>query len=189
MPSPFALALAKVAETEYNTFRMMDENDPPLTARIKGYWKGIATFPGPGTPWSAVFVSWCVRTAGAKASEFKFAAAHSIFVHAAIANRKSDSGVFQCFDVTEVAPNVGDIIQNNRGGNTFDYAYAAGHTQYASHTAIVIEAGTDADGPYCLTIGGNESDSIRRKIVRLDMNMRIKQRPTNRFMSVIKTLK
>lgn len=31
-------------------------------------------------PWSAVFVSWCMKHAGASVSEFKFSAAHSAFV-------------------------------------------------------------------------------------------------------------
>ena len=62
-----------------------------------------------------------VRRAGATSAEFKFAAAHSRFVHAAIKNADSDTGVFRGFPVTDYAPRVGDIIQNNRNGNNFTF--------------------------------------------------------------------
>jgi hypothetical protein len=189
MPTPYAFKLARTAEQQYFDFRMYDENDPPLTAQIKKYWSGIDTFPGVGTPWSAVFVSWCVRTAGATKKEFTFAASHSMFVFDAIQNRFKDKGVFRAYDIDEVTPTVGDIIQNNRDGGKLTYKYASKHDSYASHSAIVIETGTDGQGLYVLTVGGNESDAIRRKLVRLDAAGQIVQRPRNPFMSIIKTLK
>lgn len=53
----------------------------------------------------------------------------------------------------------------------------------------MVEVGEDTKGKFALTIGGNESDSIRRTIVRLKANGHIKQRAGISFISVIRTLK
>jgi hypothetical protein len=134
-------------------------------------------------------VSWCVKQAGATANEFKFAMAHSVFVNQAIKNASNGTGVFQGFDISVQAPAVGDIIQHNRGGNTFDFAFAKTHTNYVSHSVIVVEIGQDNQGGFAFCIGGNESDSIRRSVVRLNAQGFIKQRSGNPFICVIKNLK
>jgi hypothetical protein len=190
-PSPFARNLAASAEGQHTIFHMMDEADPLLCKQIKKYWTDLRLgFTSCVTvPWSAGFVSWCVKQAGATSSEFKFAAAHSVFVHAAIQNAINETGVFQGFDITAHAPQVGDIIQNNRLGTTHDFAFARTHKNYASHSAIVAEIGQDSNGGFALTIGGNEGNSVRRTIVRLTTQGFIKQRKNNPFISVIKNLK
>lgn len=190
MPSAYCTKLAKVAEEQHTKFHLIQEGDEPLRSQIKRYWTGLGfAFPGVTTAWSAVFVSWCVKQAGATAAEFNFAQAHSRFVHKAIDNARRGVGVFHGIDVTIAKPEVGDIIHHNRGGNTFTFAFASANKAYESHSAIVIETGVDTLGRYALTIGGNESDSIRRVRVPLTASGIIKQRPTNPFISVIKTLK
>jgi hypothetical protein len=189
--SPFAKKLAAVAQEQHDTFHMMDEADPDLCRQIRKYWTDLNLgFESCVTvPWSAVFVSWCVKKAGATAAEFKFAAAHSVFVHEAIKNAINGQGVFHGLDINAHAPAVGDIIQNNRGGTTHDFAFARTHRNYQSHSAIVVEVGQDADGGFALVIGGNEGNSIRRTVVRLKSGGLIKQRASNPFICVIETLK
>ena len=140
-------------------------------------------------PWSAVFVSWCVKQAGATAAEFKFAMAHLVFVNQAIKNATNQTGVFQGFDIRSAAPSVGDIIQHNRGNNNFNFAFASANSSYQSHSVIVIEIGQDSLGGFAFCVGGNESDSVRRTVVRLDAQGFIKQRTGNSFISIIKNLK
>jgi hypothetical protein len=189
-PSTFAKKLATVAQDQFDRFHLIDENDQPLRGQIKKYWTTLGMpFPGVETAWSAVFVSFCVKTAGATAAEFKFAAAHSVFVHQAIQNALSGTGVFQGFRISERAVNVGDIIQNNRGGNHFDYDHARANPNYLSHSAIVISRGEDALGKFAISIGGNESDSVRMKRVQLRPDGTIKQRSTNPFICLVKNLK
>src|SRR5262249_14209741 len=88
----------------------------------------------------------CVEQAGATSAEFKFNPAHSQFVYAAIQNGLHSTGVFRAFSVESYAPQIGDIIQNNRGGNTFSFDYARTHRSYESHSAIVVETGVDSKG-------------------------------------------
>lgn len=174
MPTPFAKRLADIATRQYEKYHLMREQEPALAAQIAKYWTGIGKFPGTSTPWSAVFISWCMREAGASPNEFRFAAAHSRFVHEAIRNADNRTGVFEGRDPALYAPKVGDIIQNNRGRHKFTFAFARANKSYESHSAIVIEVGVDRTGPYLRTIGGNESDSVGMKEARLTSRGQLK---------------
>ena len=190
-PSPFAKRLASVAQEQHTKFQFTNEADPKLCKQIKKWTEdiGFAFTSCTSVPWSAVFISWCVKAAGASSAEFKFAMAHSVFVNQAIKNALNGAGVFQGFDITAQAPAVGDIIQNNRRGNKFDFAFARTHKNYESHSAIVVEIGQDNMGGFAFCIGGNEDDSVRRTVVRLNSQGFIKQRDGNPFISVVKNLK
>jgi hypothetical protein len=89
--------------------------------------------------------------------EFRFAMAHSVFVNQAIKNALKGEGVFHGVDISTQPPNVGDIIQHNRGGNKFDFAFARTHTNYISHSVVVVEIGQDTLGGFAFCIGGNEA--------------------------------
>ena len=189
MASTYTLKLAGIAQDLHDRFHLQHETDPELTKEIKSFWKDVGDpFPGVSTPWSAVFISACVKRAGAKSSEFDFSPAHAVFVNKAIKNAIAGIGVFHGRKITEHPPQIGDIIQNNRGGNTFDFDHARKRSDYASHSAIVVETGMDSGGGFALTIGGNEGDSIRQTVVRLDKDGLIKQ-VGSRFICVIQTLK
>ena len=190
-PSAFAAKLASIAQAQHSKFQFTNESDPSLCKEIKKWTKDIG-FPFTScteVPWSAVFISWCVKQAGATKAEFKFAMAHSVFVNEAIKNAANGKGVFQAFDISEKPPGVGDIIQNNRRNNTFNFAFAKTHTNYESHSVIVVEIGQDNQGGFAFCIGGNENDSVRRTVVRLDSRGFIKQRAGSPFISVVKDLK
>ncbi len=191
MSSPFTMRLAVIAEEQHKLFHLMDEADTILCKQIKKYWTDLKLgFTScVSVPWSAVFVSWCVKQAGANVTEFKFAAAHSVFVFEAIKNARNGMGVFRGVDIAADTPAIGDIIQNNRGGTSHDFAFASTHKNYTSHSAIVIETGTDAEGAYALTIGGNEGNSVRQTVIRLTPQGFIKQRSNNPFICLVKDLK
>jgi len=190
METPYVQSLVSTATEQYNTYKDNVETDTELTAQIKVYWTNLGLpFPGVGTAWSAVFVSWCVKHAGATSAEFEFSDAHSVFVFRAIHNRNAGNGVFRGYNFNEIAPELGDILQNNRNGNQYNYAYAGTHDSYFSHSAIIVDKGVDATGPYVTTIGGNESNSIRTKRISLDANEMIAQRVDSPFICLIKDLK
>lgn len=191
MPSQFVRRFVAAALSQYDAYRYDSEADPPLARQIETYWQTLGlAFPGVSTAWSAVFVSWCAKTAGATAEEFPFAIAHSRFIHAFIANAAAERGVFRAHPIDRYAPKVGDIVHNNRGGASYDYAFAATHSRYASHTAVVVREGVDARGRrYVETIGGNESDSVGLKRIKLSANGLIVQRGINPYIAVVETLK
>lgn len=161
--------LAKIALQQYDRYHLVRENQEPLASQVRAYWAALGIpFPGYDTAWSAVFVSWCVKTAGATAAQFSFSQRHSQFVYRAIQNAIGGTGIFFGREIGAYAPDVGDLLHNNRKGNSFDFAYAKTHQKYESHSAIVVEVGSDVAGRYLRTIGGNEGDSVGLKEVRLD---------------------
>ncbi|MEO5323630.1 DUF2272 domain-containing protein [Mesorhizobium sp. CC13] len=191
MATGFAKKLASLAEAEFDQYNGYHETTPKMAGRIKWYWSSLGLgFPGVGTAWSAVFVSSFVKNAGASASQFKFSPRHSEFVHVAIDNAKKVVGVFRAHPTADYAPKIGDIIQNNRNGNTFDYSFAMSNKAYESHSAIVVEEGVDGGGRYVRTVGGNESDTVGARVVRLNAKGIIKQPPSDpsRYICVIQNL-
>lgn len=185
----FQKKLATTCMREYDRFHLLREYQQPLSSQIATYWRDLGMAAQPvSVAWSAVFVSWCVKQAGATKSEFKFSARHSSFVHAAIANATANTGVFRGHPITDYAPKIGDILQNNRSGNTFDFNYARTHNAYESHSAIVMEVGLDNKGRYLRTIGGNEGDSVGMRELRLDAKGFLKVPPKS-YIAVIETLK
>lgn len=188
MATTFQNKLATIALQQFDKYHLLRENQDPLELQIQSYWEDIdRKFPGVDTAWSAVFVSWCVKKAGASDTQFKFSAAHSQFVFQAIANATSDTGVFRGKELKSYAPKVGDILQNNRGKNTFDFSFAKTHKSYESHSAIVIEVGSDTKGKYLRTVGGNESDSVGLKEVRLSSTGLVGN-PKGLYIAAIETL-
>jgi len=192
-PSAFADRLAGVAQRLHEEFSSVNEADPELCAAIKKWTKGIgATFvscTSNNHPWSAVFVSWCVKEAGATAAEFIFSTQHSVFVHKAIKDADNGAGLFHGRRISDHAPNIGDIIHHNRGGATFTFDDARQSSNFPSHYVIVVDTREDELGRFALCIGGNESDSIRTTKVRLTPRGLVRPRGRNPFICVIQTLK
>lgn len=190
-PSAFAAKLAGVAREQHTKFQFLDEADPPLCNQIRKYHTdlGLPFQSCAGAPWGSVFVSWCVRQAGATRAEFEFSAVAAVFAHEAIKNASSGTAAFRGFDIAARPPAVGDIILFNRGGAKVDFGFASTHQSYVAHPVIVVEVGGDEEGAFALVIGGNEGDSIRRTKVRLDAQRLIRQRDANPFICIIKTLK
>src|SRR5689334_12946660 len=115
MTSEFAAKLAGDCETQWNAYHTVTEGDQPLSSQIRRYWTDLGfAFPGVQEQWSAVFVSWCIKTAGAVATEFKFAQRHAIFVRWAIANAQHGTGLFRGHRIEDYSPQIGDIVANNQ---------------------------------------------------------------------------
>jgi hypothetical protein len=182
---------ANAAKGQRKEFGGLLESNTKMKRQIRAYWEDLGlTFRNVREPWSAVFVSWCVKQAGATKDEFKFSAQHSVFVYAAIKNRNNSNAAFRGHPINAYAPQVGDIIQNNRNGNKYDFDYASKHASYFSHSAIVVEKTTNAAGkPVVLTVGGNEDDKIGTKAVPLDTQGKIIQRSASPFICVIENRK
>ena len=190
--SDFEAALVTTATGQFQQFQGLDENDSALGQQIKTYWSAVGqAFPGVSTAWSAVFISWCMKTAGATKREFQFSARHAVFVNAAIRNAETASGLFRGLRVDECVPTLGDLIHNNRNNNKFSYDFAATHDAYESHSAIVVALGQDLAGRFATTIGGNEGvpGSVGRKRVALNEDGLVIQRASNPYICVVQCLK
>jgi hypothetical protein len=116
------------------------------------------------TPWSAAFISFCVRKAGI--TGFKFAAAHSRYIHDAIVKRFANQAApFWGFRITEQPPRLGDMVcQWRKNRKTFDDARV--EDAFFSHCDIVVEVGDT----FVRALGGNNTDTVGFKKYNLNAN-------------------
>ncbi|QQO01695.1 DUF2272 domain-containing protein [Pseudomonas sp. SW-3] len=165
---PEVEALLRAAFDEWLRFDKghANESADPYYRYVREMWAAIGEpydgrsrySNGSEVPWSAAFISWVVRKAGAAYANFQFAASHSVFVNNAIKARFTNrlDKPFWGYRITEKQPEIGDIIQRNRGSGTFSYSYAENHSSYNSHSDIVVEVTPDV----ARVIGGNVSDTV-----------------------------
>ncbi len=153
------------------------ESDPSIRAKLREYWttgaRVQAIFREPNWwsahPWSAAFISWIMRKAGA-GNTFRYAAAHAIYTKAAKDNRlANNANPFKAFRLREVRPQAGDLVCRSRAGSGANYDNI--HAGHKTHCDIV----TEVHPGRLTTIGGNVSNSVSKTAVRLDANGFINQ--------------
>ena len=130
-----------------------------MWASIGLTYDGRSLYPnGEEVPWSAAFISYVVRRAHAAYANFKFDQSHSKFSHDAIQARILGrmNRPFWGYRRTEKKPELGDIIHRNRGPGTFTYDYAENHSEFKSHSDIVVEVTSHV----VRVIGGNVGDTV-----------------------------
>lgn len=135
------------------------EHLQPYASRVGDYWATGAQRPDlDGTdremPWSAAFISFVFRTAGA-GRHFPRAAGHAQYIHAA--KRQGVQGVLQAHAPNRYAPKVGDIITYARGDDPVDLDDLP--AWFTSHGDIVVAV---HDG-YVEVIGGNVGNTVTRR--------------------------
>ena len=146
------------------------EHVNPYHKYVGEYWASINLDHLDGTdrdtPWSAAFISFCVKTAGGY-DGFKFAAAHSKYVHQAIRKKlDGQDGPFWGFKLADHKPEIGDMVCRLRTSAGITYDFAADNDAFASHCDIVISVRDD----HVSTIGGNVSHTVSRVSYPIDSN-------------------
>lgn len=144
------------------------EEDPRVRSILADYWKtGVRrSFAQHGWwskhPWSAAFISWIMKKAGAGPA-FNYSAAHAAYIAAAKRNRLADNNnPFKAYRISEQRPQIGDLVCKRRAGSGATYDnIRVGHK---THCDIVTEV-----KPGQLTvIGGNVSNSVKARVVPTD---------------------
>lgn len=137
-------------------------------ARVGTYWReGVdnSSLDGRNTghPWSAAFISYVVKKAGAGAT-FRYSARHSVYISKAIRdkNDQAQNVAYWCFRLNDCKPKVGDIVcWSRQHGVDYDHQFGG---QYDGHCDIVVEV-----GPGQVTvIGGNVGQSVTQRPLALD---------------------
>lgn len=116
-------------------------------------------FAGDPYAWSAAFVSYVMRTAGA-GDRFPYSATHADYINAAA---RGNSPVLRAERPDAYAPRAGDLICMGRGGSAalrFDQLPTA---QFPGHCDIVVAA----DPGQLTVVGGNVDASVTLKHVPL----------------------
>ncbi len=144
------------------------ENEPgDLQDRLTDYWGATPHVPvGPAVwqeSWSAAFISWVLRQAGA-GTNFRYHNAHRVYVHWAIRNAVDGTAhpvkAFPVVGANRVAPRVGDLVCTWRGNQQTTYAELAGLAQppqRALHCDLVTDVAPPQDPDRIWVVGGNKA--------------------------------
>jgi hypothetical protein len=177
---PLCAGIARVALEEFRRWRpsggnALVETSPAASAILREYYRvGVGTAVTDAQmqsaafqsvhPWSAVFVSYVMRTAGAGPA-FAYSALHQTYIRAARHNRltRNTSNPFWAFRATEVAPRVGDLVCAARSspGATYDNI-ADPQKWWQTHCDVVVEMQPGR----IRVIGGNVGQTVGEKWLR-----------------------
>jgi peptidoglycan hydrolase-like protein with peptidoglycan-binding domain len=115
-------------------------------------------------PWSAAFISWVMRKAGAGGA-FRYSSSHAAYIVEAKNNRLANkSNPFKAYPISEVKPEPGDLVCKSRAGS--GATYDSIRRGMKTHCDIVTEVKPGS----ITTIGGNVSNSVSKTIVRTNAN-------------------
>lgn len=176
---------ARIAEEEYRVWnppqRRLTETQPAATPILQLYYReGVrremsaadlqnAVWQN-GHPWSAVFISYVMRKAGAGAA-FRYSAAHQTYIVAAKTNRLTGNAAspFWAYRPDEVVPEIGDLICRSRQGSGATYDSISDGRTYATHSDVV----TAIRPGEIRVVGGNVHQNVDAKTVRTRPDGRI----------------
>lgn len=172
-PSPatgLRSAIVNIAMQEWNKWKQgtIKETDPSIQAILRDYWiSGTGSDYGYKNKlaWSAAFISWVVKQAGG-GNNFRYSGAHTTYTYYAKQNRlQNNSNPFKAYRTSEMKPEPGDIIVQNRGSSAFTYDNLQPDMS-GTHGDIVVKV-----NPATVeVIGGNLSDSVRLNTYPLAAN-------------------
>lgn len=135
-------------------------------------------------PWSAVFISYVARRAGA-GTAFCYSRSHQRYIKAARRNRLTGNtgNPFWAYRVTEVAPGIGDLVCASRQGSGATYDNIADRQIRPTHCDVVVEV----QPRRVRVIGGNVGQSVGEKWLRTLPDGRLDTSGTqSRFFAVIR---
>jgi hypothetical protein len=184
--SPLCDEIARVALEQYRRWRSgggsaLVETSPAASPILREYYRvgvGIAVTDAQmqsrsfqaSHPWSAVLVSYIMRTAGA-GSAFRYSTSHQTYIRAARWNRLSGNTAnpFWAFRATEVAPRVGDVVCRSRKNSGATYDNIGDPQPRATHCDVV----TDVRPSWIRVVGGNLGRTVGERWLRALPNGRL----------------
>ena len=145
------------------------EHEAPFHTFVGEMWRAIGmdlNGRDRDQPWSAAFISWIVRNAGPAYAGFRFAAAHSRYIHESIVKREAGtSSSFWGFRLHEHKVGLGDLVcQWREVPRTFDDARSS--DGFLSHCDVVVEVAPGS----VRALGGNVSHSVGFKTYAINDN-------------------
>lgn len=177
-PVPLCVAIARVAAAQFRRWRpgggaALTETSPGAVPILREYYRvGIgaqvtdrqlrdASYQA-AHPWSAVFISYVMRTAGAGPA-FAYSPAHQTYIRAARRNRlERRANPFWAFRASEVAPRVGDLVCASRLDGRATYDNIGDATARPTHCDVVTEVRPGR----IRVVGGNVGQTVGEKWLR-----------------------
>ncbi len=174
----FKNRIVSKAKTEYQTWLSTKTNsvwaikeyEPGALPFLTKYWNVLPTPPSPinsRTPWSAVFISWIIREAGA-VDYFSYSNAHITYIRAARRNRRDNvQNPFWLYTINEFIPRMqpGDMLCKARDNSGLTFSNVLTHQSTAAHVDIIAEI--DTVNNKIRVVGGNVCDNVDHKLLNI----------------------
>jgi len=151
----------------------LKEWDDSARSILVDYWlNGVGMTPSDAArfadqlyAWSAAFICWVLRKAGA-GKDFSYNSYHSTYIAASYQNRMSGNcSPFKAYRLNEAAPQLGDLVCTTYQNVPVDLERVRpGTSGYHCDIVVKIEPGK------LTTLGGNVSDSVGQRTVTIDAN-------------------
>ena len=176
---------SKVAVEEYTKWNRqglsIKEHSPVTLDSLKAYWSATnhSYDQMRSQPWSAAFISYVMKTAGA-GKDFPYATSHSTYIVKAIQNRLANTGRFKGYKPEEKPLEVGDLVCAPRSGSGAGYNTTGA---YESHCDLCVAI--DKKNNQGILVGGNVSDSVSKTYVPLTKDGRVDKTKTSKNYFVI----
>jgi hypothetical protein len=168
----FKKKLVDLAEAEWNKWNKptkVKEGDPRTIKDLRNYYKigtGLNWSDQKmiSTAWSATFISYIMKMAGA-GKNFLYSTLHSDYIQRAKKNKANGIKTFQAYKPNEIAITPGDLVCYPRQvGVTYETSGG-----YFAHCDIV----TNIENNKATAIGGNVSNSVSKSVYSVDNNNKI----------------
>lgn len=143
----------------------MSETDDGFWQRVGIYWQALGKdITGKNTdyPWSAAFISYIMKMAGAE-DNFQYSAAHATYIRKAIKDVNKTNAAFKGFPINNYSPQIGDLVGYAR---EFGIHYDNLPSFFKSHCDIVVGVRKNEID----VIGGNVGNSVTKKTLVTDNN-------------------
>lgn len=173
-----------------------EEGDPQVFAHLQAYWNavrpeyagyvrqqrrryrsGVREGLWTGEPWSAAFISYVMRSAGIDLDDFEWDAGHRNYVDAAIRStrRYGREAVFQPYEITEYAPQVGDLVCSDRTMPASERirTLAERTTELGSDRGMHCDIVVQTLSGRIAVIGGNVRDAVTLSFLPTDREGRL----------------
>ena len=189
-PTPFKTALVDFAKQEHELLKSTKRGDPLLRERIKCYCNELAVVmsaPVDKFHYLAVFISWCMRRAGASKDEFPTAVGHWEYARRALEQADKPDALFRGRSMDTYSPVVGDLIHLNRHGGKVDYNTArSGPDPYRAESEIVVDV---RDGQVLVVMGNQDpAGNVGTETFQTDFGLLV-QRSKNPIICIIEVVK
>ena len=192
-PSPFKSELVKVAKDEHERLGSLKRGDAALRERIELYCRDVNVAMTDAVDkfhYSAVFISWCLRKAGASEEEFPATSRHWEYARRATQDPIGTEGILRGRTIESYAPQVGDLVHMNRDGGIVGYERArSGPYPYLAESGIVIHVG-ESEREALIVMGNQEprGNVGTEQLVLSDSGLLV-QRTKAPFICVLEVLK
>jgi hypothetical protein len=188
-PTPFKAELLRIARAEAQSLLTFCRGDRELEERIKCYGRevGIFDLSSYEEHYSAVFISWCMRKAGASPKEFPEQISHAKYAAFALRNAEAERGLFRARRIEAYEPQPGDLIHMNRDGGQMNYDQVANNQYYPAESGVVAEIGR---GEAHIVLGNQlPCGNVGMETVALTKSGLLVQRPRDQLICIIEVLK